>query len=176
MYLEGTATPRVRILAMKRLLNVASLLLAMLLAGCGIAVLSTTSTDPTVRITWTPGLFLLPPIDRTITDTGTVARLRSDIEGLPTFPAGTISCPIDFGTSYTLVFNDPDQPALRAVVSALGCRGVTLSDGRVLWALTSPSLYSDLGAALGLSPDELMPLPCPPPHGTVCYQQPAPKS
>jgi hypothetical protein len=155
---------------------VGGLLLAMLVTGCGVAVLGTTPTNASVRITRTPGLFILPPLAQTITDTEAVTRLRADIEGLPTFPAGTISCPADAGTSYTLLFNDPGQSALRAVVSAQGCRGVTLSDGRVLWALTSPSLYSDLGAALGLSPDELMPFPCPPPRGTVCYQQPAPKS
>lgn len=149
---------------------------AMLVAGCGAAVLGTTPTDPSVRITRTPGLLILPPLDQTITDAATVVRLWADIEGLPTFPAGTISCPIDFGTSYTLTFNDPGQPALMAVISALGCRPVKLSDGRVLWALDSPSLYSDLGSALELSPDELIPVPCTGPHRTVCYQQPAPRS
>ncbi len=157
---------------MMRPMAIAGLLLALLVTGCGAAVLGTTPTGASVRITRTPGLFILPPLDQTITDTETVTRIRADIEGLPPFPAGTTSCPIDFGTSYTLVFHDPGQPPLRAVVSALGCKGVTLSDGRVLWALTSPALYSDLGAALGLSPEELMPLPCPPPQGTVCYQQP----
>ena len=116
MYLEGTAAPRARTSALMRLLAIAGLPLAMLLAGCGIAVLGTTSTDPSVRITRTPGLFILPRLDQTITDSGTVARLRADIDRLPAFPAGAISCPVDFGTSYTLVFNDPGQPALRAVV------------------------------------------------------------
>ena len=175
MSLDGTAVPPARTIAMMRPMAIAGLLLAMLVTGCGAAV-GTTPTDQSVRITRTPGLFILPPLDQTITDTETVSRLRADIEGLPTFPAGTTSCPIDFGTSYTLVFNDPGQPALRAVVSAQGCSWVTLSDGPVLWALTSQSLYSDLGAALGLSPDELMPLPCPPARGTVCYQQPTPRS
>ena len=87
---------------------------------------------------------------------------------LPPFPAGTIACPADFGTSYKLVFEDRGQPALTAVISAQGCRGVTLSDGRVLWALSSPSLDTDLGAALGLTQDQLIPFPCPPPQGTVC--------
>ena len=161
---------------MTRLLAVASLLLSMLGAGCGAAVVGSTPLDPSVRITRTPGLFILPALDQTIADLGTVARLRADIVRLPPFPAGTIACPADFGTSYKLVFEDRGQPALTAVISAQGCRGVTLSDGRVLWALSSPSLDTDLGAALGLTQDQLIPFPCPPPQGTVCYQQPSPRS
>jgi hypothetical protein len=158
------------------MMPVAGLVLSMLVAGCGSAALESTAIDPSVRITRTPGLFILPTLDQTITDQHTVTRLRSDIDRLPPFPAGTFACPVDFGTSYTLVFKDSRQPTLTAVVSVQGCRGVTLSDGRVLWAMNSPSLYTDLGAALDLKQDELIPFPCPLPQGTVCYQQPAPQS
>ena len=57
---------------MTRLLAVASLLLSMLGAGCGAAVVGSTPLDPSVRITRTPGLFILPALDQTIADLGTV--------------------------------------------------------------------------------------------------------
>lgn len=125
-----------------------------------------------VRITRNPGTFiLLPPIDRTITDPATVTRLENDIDHLPAFPTGGMSCTIDFFTTYTLVFSNGTTPVLTAVVSALGCRVVTLSTGRTLSAARAPWLYTDLGATLGLTMDELQPFPCPALNRTVCYHQ-----
>ena len=162
--------------AMTRRMAVGGLLLSVFVVGCSPAVLDAHTTDQSVRITRNPGLFILPALDQTITDTGTVARLRADIDRLPPLPAGVMSCPIDFGTTYTLMFKGSGQPLLTAVLAAQGCRVVKLSDGRVLWAVSSTSLYTDLGAALGLTQDELIPFPCPAPGRSVCYQQPTPKS
>lgn len=122
-------------------MGVAGMLLSILVAGCGAPILRTapsapspadheSSIDPSVRITRTAGLFILPSIDQTITDPATVARLQADIDRLPPFPSGVLSCPIDFDTSYTLIFSIPDQPVLTAVISVKGCKRVTLTDGR----------------------------------------------
>jgi hypothetical protein len=157
---------------MTRFAVLLAVLASPLLGGCGAAVLGAGTAYASVEVTRTPGLFILPAVDQTIDDQNTVRRLQADIDRLPPFPAGAISCPIDFGTSYKLVFMDAGLPTETAVVSAQGCQGVTLGDGRVLWAVNAPSLYTDLGTALGLSSAQLIPFPCPPPQGTVCFQQP----
>lgn len=168
-----------RPMAMQRLGLLFALIASTVLVGCGTAGLGRNTAvdvagtvEPSVGITRTPGLFILPALDQTITDPATVNRLKADIARLPAFPSGAIACPVDFGTSYKLVFKVDSVPTETAVISAEGCRGVTLGDGRVLWALSSPSLFADLGAALGLTPDQLQPLPCPAPGRTVCYAQP----
>ncbi|MFI5286800.1 MAG: hypothetical protein ACHQ4F_10830 [Candidatus Dormibacteria bacterium] len=155
---------------------VGGLLLSMFVVACAPAVLDAHAIDQSIRITRNPGLFILPALDRTITDTGTVARLRADIDRLPPLPAGVMSCPVDFGTTYTLMFKDSGQPVLTAVLAAQGCRVVRLSDGRVLWGVNATSLYTDLGTALGLTQDELIPFPCPALGRSVCYPQPTPRS
>jgi hypothetical protein len=162
---------------MTRFAALLAILLSPLLAGCGAALLGSGSdtggsANTTLQITRTPGLFILPALDQTINDPSTIDRLEADINRLPPFPAGAISCPVDFGTTYKLVFKADGAPTETAVISVLGCRGVILGDGRALWALSSPSLFADLGSALGLPPDQLAPFPCPPPRGTVCYKQP----
>jgi hypothetical protein len=159
--------------SMKRMLSLC-LLIAVLATGCGTARLVDSPAATTLRITRTPGLFILLPLAVTITYPATVARLLDDINTLPPFPAGTFSCPIDFGTSYTLTFRSAASPKLTAVISAQGCRGIRLSDRRSLWAGNSPSLFADLGAALHLTQAALIPYPCPPPSGTLCYPQPSP--
>jgi hypothetical protein len=146
-----------------------------LLAGCGAAVLGGSGGDSSLQITRSPGLFILPPVNRAISDPAVISRLTADINQLRGFPAGVTSCPIDFGTSYQLVLRSDGKPGLTAVISAQGCKGVKLGNGRELWAATSPKLFTDLGAALGLARDELIPFPCPPITGTVCYPQPTPR-
>jgi hypothetical protein len=127
-----------------------------------------------VRITRDPGLLVLPPVDRTITDPATVSKLASDIEGLPAFPKGAINCPADFGTGYRLAFDMPGQSPWTAVIDVSGCRTVTPSDGPVRWGIGSRALFTDLGAALALAPGELTPFPCPAPSGSRCYPERAP--
>jgi hypothetical protein len=151
-------------------------LIGVLVAGCGTTRLVDTTNAPSLQITRTPGLFILPPLAATITDSSTVNRLLDDIRQLPPFPPGTTSCPVDFGTSYKLEFRTAGKPFLTAVISVQGCQGVQLSDGESLWAANAASLFTDLGAALSLKPGQLIPFPCPPPSGTICYPQPSPAS
>jgi hypothetical protein len=141
---------------------------ALLLSACSEA--STTSTvGPSaiasisaaaiaVRVTRDPGLFVMPPLDRTITEQKTVRALATDILALPTVPSNSLSCPADFGTSYTLRFTG--GAPWSAVVDVLGCRTVQLSNGRNLWSATTPSFDPDLAAALGLSISDFSPIPC----------------
>jgi len=136
------------------------------------AVATSDYTVVAVHITRDPGLFVLPQVDQTITNRDVAATLAGDIEALPAFPPRIISCPVDFGTSYTLLFNTTSTRHWSATVSAQGCRTVRLSDGRTLWALLTPKLFADLGAALGLAPDELIPRPCVGvASGSRCYPQ-----
>lgn len=160
---------------MRRILAL-GFLIGVLVAGCGTGRLVDTTSAPSVQITRTTGLFILPPLAATVTVPSTVNRLLDDIRQLPPFPVGTISCPIDFGTSYKLEFKSAGKSFLTAVISAQGCQGVQLSDGGSLWAANATSLFTDLGAALSLKPGELIPSPCPPPSGTICYPQPGPAS
>jgi hypothetical protein len=151
-------------------------MIGVLVAGCGTARLVENTSAPSLQITRTPGLFILPPLAATIRNPSTVNRLLDDIRQLPPFPVGTTSCPVDFGTSYKLEFRRAGKSFLTAVISVQGCQGVQLSDGGSLWAAKAPSLFTNLGAALSLKPGELIPLPCPPPSGTICYPQPWPAS
>jgi len=126
-----------------------------------------------VHISRDPGLLVVPQIDQTITNRDVAATLAGDIEGLPAFPPGFISCPVDFGTRYILTFSTVTGQIWSARVSAQGCRGVKLSDGRTLWALPATKLFADLGTALRLAPDEVVPRPCSgAAPGSICYPQP----
>jgi hypothetical protein len=74
-----------------------------------------------------------PPGPATITDPAAVRRLVSLIGGLPAFPPGTYSCPMDAGARLTLTFTAArGGPALAvATVSLQGCEGTGLTvDGR----------------------------------------------
>jgi hypothetical protein len=133
------------------------------------AVASIAAAASTVRVTRDPGFFVMPQLDRTITNQQTVRRLATDILALPAVPSGTYSCPADFGTSYTLRFTG--GAPWSAVVDVFGCRTVRLSDGHNLWSLTTSSLESDLAAALGLSTSDFSPIPCMAGQ-TRCYPQP----
>ncbi len=133
------------------------------------AIASISAAATSVRITRDPGLFVMPQLDRTITNPLTVRRLANDILALPAGPSGTQSCPADFGTSYTLRFTG--GAPWSAVVDVRGCRTVRLSDGRNLWSLTTPSFEPDLAAAIGLSTGDFSPIPCAAGQ-TRCYPQP----
>ena len=153
-------------------LAAATILLAAILGIHAHQVASPVAADSrvdSVHITRNPGLFVAPPIDRVITDRRTAEILAGDIEALPPFPSGTMFCPIDYGTTYNLAFSS----GWSAVVSVRGCQQVAISDGRELWAWGRQKLFSDLGNALGLAPDELVLQPCAPAAaGERCYPQP----
>ena len=138
---------------------------------------STDRTVISVHITRNPGLVVVPAVDQTITDRAIANQLATDIQDLPTFPNGVFNCPIDFGTTYKLVFTTVSASTWSATLSVLGCKTVKLSDGRTVWALNATKLFEDLGAALGLAPDEFTPEPCGvAAPGSRCYAQPTPSN
>lgn len=68
-----------------------------------------------------------------ITDGERIRKLYAETLSLPLFPRGT-HCPMDNGVEYRLRFSEGDALVLEATAKATGCREVSLSDGRVLWA------------------------------------------
>lgn len=132
------------------------------------AIASISASATAVRVTRDPGSFVMPQLDRTITNQQTVRRLATDILALQAVPSGTAHCPADFGTTYTLRFTG--GAPWSALVDVLGCGTVQLSDGRNLWSLTTPSFETDLAAALDLSTSDFSPIPCMAGQ-TRCYPQ-----
>jgi hypothetical protein len=86
-----------------------------------------------VTITAIPGLDAtgraLAPV--TITDATVVRRIASLIDGLPVFPPGTYSCPMDTGKGLRLTFRATARgPALAVVTTYMdGCGGVDVTVG-----------------------------------------------
>jgi hypothetical protein len=110
-----------------------------------------------VRIVRFPGNLTLPPVDRTIRDANIVAGLARDIENLPTFPTDE-RCPLDFGTYYSLTFNDGlSARPWTAKVGTEGCEIVQVTGQPVRWAAHAPWLWTLLSVALGFDPGEYPP-------------------
>ena len=96
--------------------------------------------------------------DRTIAEPATVRDLEAIVRSLP--PARRdVFCPIAWGHSYRLTFQDRGTPTLVATVEADGCRVAHLgpTDARA----TTDSFWATLATALGFSPrgNDLFPLP-----------------
>src|SRR5207302_7953578 len=150
--------------------------LSVLIVGAAITCTGQPTDDSviSVHVMRQPGFGVVPPLDRSITDKHVAAQLAADITGLPAFPSGSMMCPIDSDTRYTLVFSSVSSHSWSAVLSVLGCQSVKLNDGRVLWAVHATKLFADLGEALGLAPDDLVPRPCNSAlPATRCYPQPS---
>jgi hypothetical protein len=122
------------------------------------------ATQSRVHITRIAGNLTLPPINRTIRDTKTVAALALDIHALPRFPLDE-RCPADSGTYYSLMFAVAGSAPWTATIGAQGCEVVRITGQPAQWAAHSPQLWSDLAMALGLSPDQIQPSSVP--TGTV---------
>lgn len=158
---------------MARSWPVALLLLACLTAACT----SVPSNPPialsanvdSVRVTRDAGLIIMPSLDKTITDRKTARRLAADLLALPVMPSGNYSCPMDYGTTYTLDFTA--AKSWSSTIETEGCRLVDYSDGSKRWALTMPAIYSDLPSALGLRSSDFAPLPCAMPNEVRCYPE-----
>ncbi|HXY43810.1 MAG TPA: hypothetical protein VEH29_06460 [Acidimicrobiales bacterium] len=67
---------------------------------------------------------------------------------LPAFPRGVMSCPVDVGISYNIVFS-VGASSETVSVNPWGCEGVS-GDISPRWLATSPSFWSELGSAMGL--------------------------
>jgi len=105
------------------------------------------------------GSLSLPGLDRTIHDSQAIAMVAEDIRELPLFPPAE-RCPASFGTYYSLTFRMGGAPSWTAIIAAQGCETVQASGQQVRWAVHEPQLWKDLGNALGLSVDQLLPQVC----------------
>jgi hypothetical protein len=67
----------------------------------------------------------------TVTDPAKVARIVALVNGLPRFPAGSFSCPVDFGGQMRLTFSTrPGGPVVARVTTEYGgCGSVSVRIG-----------------------------------------------
>jgi hypothetical protein len=72
-----------------------------------------------------------PPAPVTVTGQATVGKLVALVDGLPPFPAGHYSCPMDDGSGLMLTFSAGPAGKVLAVatVALAGCEGVDLTIG-----------------------------------------------
>jgi len=66
-------------------------------------------------------------------------------------PAGAISCPMDWGINYRLIFTAGDSELAPVTIDATGCQQVT-GPGPVRWIVLSPAFWSVLATAAGIGP------------------------
>jgi hypothetical protein len=74
---------------------------------------------------------------------------------LPHMPAGTFSCPADWGITYRLVFSAGDRKLAPVTLDASGCEtvsGLGLGRGRGRWIARSPAFWGVLAVAAGITP------------------------
>jgi hypothetical protein len=86
-----------------------------------------------VTISATPGPMVgaKVPAPVTITNAGTVERIAALADGLPVYPPGAVSCPMELGKAVQLTFRPtPGGPPLAVVSAGLtGCQGVRFTVG-----------------------------------------------
>lgn len=70
---------------------------------------------------------------------------------LPAMPAGTFSCPADWGINYRLIFTAGDSKLAPVTIDATGCQQVH-GLGPVRWTVFSPGFWSVLATAAGIGP------------------------
>jgi hypothetical protein len=85
----------------------------------------------------------------TFRDPTKVREVLAQVRGLPSFPTGTLFCPMQLPVSYQLVFSRGSTRILTAVVSPTGCETVMLEPGGTRRA--SEVFLSELRRLLGLS-------------------------
>jgi hypothetical protein len=79
-----------------------------------------------------------------------VSKLVHDLNALPAFPDGVISCPIDDGSHFVLEFAYADGTRASVTVEATGCSGVYIggSNHAVAWTRTAPAFLDALNGML----------------------------
>jgi hypothetical protein len=99
------------------------------------------------------------PLNRTIADAATVARLEELVRSLPPAPTMGFGCGIGGGLRYRLTFRGTPKTSLTAIVAGDGCRVTHLGpfDRRA----TTETFWAELAGALGFYTrgNDLFPLP-----------------
>jgi hypothetical protein len=91
------------------------------------------------------------PAQVTVTSAGRSQAVAQELCALPAMPAGTFSCPGDWGIDYRLVFTAGDRKLAPVTVDATGCQTVK-GAGPVRWTAVSPDFWSVLATAAGIGP------------------------
>lgn len=140
-------------------------LLAGLVAGCGANAAASTAASASgitsfhiVRTSAFPANHI-PPFERTVVDARQAAKVYAALQALPSFPKGTMSCPVDFGIQYRLTFFHDRSNVSWARVDSGGCEGVQLANGSVRWAATSETFWQTLADAVGVPVSALFVVP-----------------
>jgi hypothetical protein len=71
--------------------------------------------------------------EKNINDKKKVQEVYNKLLDLPLFPQGVFNCPVDNGVQYELTFIHGAKIVSTAVVSAMGCQGVTMNN-KAYWA------------------------------------------
>ena len=98
-----------------------------------------------------------PNVDVTVTGDAARAVFATTI-ALPQMPSEPISCPIDFGITYTIEFSAHGQRMVEATIEPSGCQQVSLStaDGTD-WAATDAAYWPTLASDLGIPEAKIYP-------------------
>ncbi len=91
------------------------------------------------------------PAQVTVTGAHQAQAVAQALCALPAMPAGTFSCPMDWGINYRLIFTAGDRKLAPVTVDATGCQQVT-GLGPVRWTALSPAFWSVLATAAGIGP------------------------
>ena len=87
----------------------------------------------------------------TIRDVGRVRALARVICGLPLMPRGVLSCPVDLGGGFQLVFATAARWLPAVVVQASGCEVVTgASPGRQRWTRGARAFWTAFARLTGI--------------------------
>ncbi len=128
------------------------------IAGCG----SNLGIDPPVNhllfVARTSDLAPnhFPSFEKTIDDLASVTRLYDAIKMLPS-SQGVYSCSLDDGLQYQLVFALPGAGKQQIIVSASGCRIVTLNKSD--FRMSNEAFWPLFAQTLRVSETELFPRP-----------------
>ena len=93
------------------------------------------------------------PAKVTVTGARRTQAVAQALCTLPAMPAGTFSCPMDWGITYRLIFTAGDSTLAPVTVDATGCQQVT-GLGPVRWIARSPAFWSVLATAAGIPADQ----------------------
>ena len=91
------------------------------------------------------------PAQITVSDAHRSQAVAQALCTLPPMPAGPLSCPMDWGINYRLIFTAGDSKLAPVIIDATGCQQVT-GLGPVRWIVRSPAFWNVLATAAGIGP------------------------
>ncbi len=90
------------------------------------------------------------PATVTVDHVREVREVATELCGLPAFPSGMRSCPIDRGIGYKLAFAASDHRFPAVTIDPMGCEGTSGGGLGVRWLENTPKFWASLGQAMGI--------------------------